>query len=185
MLRLSITKGTRSAWGQCASTRSLICLAQSTLVRRSETVACRRPPRASIGHKACVGPLGFARTHLHQLPKAIPTISWGEMRVKPLQCQRITVSSCRMTGADRQPAEIRDRMNQKTGSRCRSQGRFTFSRRTASCCRSARFSAASSTRLRRIPRINSTKMRIHLILQSPRPLSRTGELSNGFPTVDP
>ena len=69
--------------------------------------------------------------------------------LKPCRCQPTTVSGCTISRAERHPAQIRDSSAQKIRSRLRRRGVFDFCYRIASCCRSARFSAASSVRSRR------------------------------------
>jgi len=69
--------------------------------------------------------------------------------LKPCRCHPTTVSGCTISRAERHPAQIRNRIAQKIRSRLRRRGGFDFCCRIASCCRSARFSAASSVRSRR------------------------------------
>ncbi len=69
--------------------------------------------------------------------------------LKPRRCHRITVSGCTMRRAVGQFGQIRDRIAQKMRSRFRKRGRGDFWCRAESCCRKARFSAASSARSRR------------------------------------
>ena len=58
----------------------------------------------------------------------------------------MTVSGCTIARADRQSGQRRESQTQKTRSRARSLGRLTDCLKTATCCRSARFSKAAAAR---------------------------------------
>src|SRR5512136_2548812 len=80
----------------------------------------------------------------------LPTVRRRDLlrqyRRKPVRCQRITVSGFTTTSVEDQPAQNRESQTQKVRSRLRTLGRFTDLRRTAICCRSARFSSAKEVR---------------------------------------
>lgn len=88
--------------------------------------------------------------------RGLPTLPFRDFHrqysLKPCLCQRITVSGCTMTRTERQFGQIRDSQAQKIRPRLRKRGRFDCCRKAASCWRSARLSAASSMRLRKMPR---------------------------------
>ena len=69
-----------------------------------------------------------------------------QYRLNPQRCQRMTVSGFTMTRTPSQSVQILRNSTQNTRSTFESRGRFTERRRTASCCRRATFSRASSRR---------------------------------------
>jgi hypothetical protein len=75
-----------------------------------------------------------------------------QYRANPLRCQRITVAGCTITKAVRHSGHTRASTTQNERSARLSLGRFAWRRRTASCCRRARFSSASSRRDLRLDR---------------------------------
>ena len=69
-----------------------------------------------------------------------------QYRLNPQRCQRMTVSGFTMTRTLSQSVQILRNSTQNSRSTFESRGRFTERRRTASCCRRATFSRASSRR---------------------------------------
>ena len=69
-----------------------------------------------------------------------------QYRLNPQRCQRMTVSGFTMTRTLSQLVQILRNSTQNSRSTFESRGRFTERRRTASCCRRATFSRASSRR---------------------------------------
>ncbi len=69
-----------------------------------------------------------------------------QYRLNPQRCQRTTVSGFTMTRTLSQSVQILRNSTQNPRSTFESRGRFTERRRTASCCRRATFSRASSRR---------------------------------------
>ena len=69
-----------------------------------------------------------------------------QYRLNPQRCQRMTVSGFTMTRTLSQSVQILRNSTQNPRSTFESRGRFTERRRTASCCRRATFSRASSRR---------------------------------------
>jgi hypothetical protein len=69
-----------------------------------------------------------------------------QYRANPLRCQRITVAGCTIAKAVRHSGHTRASTTQNARSARLSLGRFAWRRRTASSCRRARFSSASSRR---------------------------------------
>jgi hypothetical protein len=65
----------------------------------------------------------------------------AQNRASPRRCQLITVSGFTIVSVSAHRDQMRERTTQKARSSGASCGRFVFRRRTASCCRSARFSA--------------------------------------------
>jgi hypothetical protein len=92
---------------------------------------------------------------------------------KPCWCQRITVAGWTMRRTERQFGQSQDSQAQKIRSRLRRRGLSEPCLRTASCCRRARFSAASSAWLRTAAR---TKMNI--TFTQPMPRSQTSYVYN-------
>ena len=76
-----------------------------------------------------------------------------QYNLKPFRCHLMTVSGCTIARADRQFGQIPDSATQKTRSWGRSLGRLTECLKTATCCRSARFSKAAPAR----PRTNALR----------------------------
>ena len=74
--------------------------------------------------------------------------------LKAFPCYLMTVSGRTIARADRQFGQRRDSNTQKTLSRGRSFGRLTDWQQAATCCRSARFSAAAAR-----PRMNALRNR--------------------------
>ena len=71
-----------------------------------------------------------------------------QYRLNPQRCQRMTVSGFTMTRTLSQSVQILRNSTQNPRSTFESRGRFTERRSTASCCRRATFSRASSRRAR-------------------------------------
>ena len=69
-----------------------------------------------------------------------------QYRLNPERCQRTTVSGFTMTRTLSQSVQILRNSTQNSRSTFESRGRFTERWRTASCCRRATFSRASSRR---------------------------------------
>ena len=69
-----------------------------------------------------------------------------QYRLNPQRCQRMTVSGFTMTRTLSQSVQILRNSTQNPRSAFESRGRFTERRSTASCCRRATFSRASSRR---------------------------------------
>jgi hypothetical protein len=89
----------------------------------------------------------------------VPALFQVQQSLKPVRCQRMTVSGWTMETASAQPLHRRDSRTQNSRSERRRRGRGAARWRTASWCRNARF---SSTRARRVltPRRRPVRMRV-------------------------
>ena len=81
----------------------------------------------------------------------------------------LTVSGLTIIRHERQPDQSRDRQTQKSRSRRLSRRRFADTWRTASCWRSARFSAAIAARLP-----SNARSRVTIMFATPIAASRFG-----------
>jgi len=82
-----------------------------------------------------------------------------QKRRKPARCQRTTVSGLTMTSASAQRDQIWERPTQNARSARRRRGRGADRWRVASCWRRARFSRASSARVRKAERRLASRFR--------------------------
>ena len=77
-------------------------------------------------------------------PRRVCAECWVQRRRSHWRCQRTTVSGCTTIKAMRQSRQALASSTQNSRSLVRRCGRLTVRRKTASCCRSAKFSSATA-----------------------------------------